>query len=88
MKEKIRNILCQIINAVIIAGLIILFIGLYYCVIKAGIPYQDPPLELQIQYEVNARIGDILMGKGFVMAICGGVIRLLFGLIWKVSARI
>lgn len=82
MKGKIRNILCQIINAVIIAGLIILFIGLYYCVIKAGIPYQDPPLELQIQYEVNARIGDILMGNGFVIAICGGVIRLLFGLIW------
>lgn len=83
MKGKIRNILCQIINAVIIAGLIILFIGLYYCVIKAGIPYQDPPLELQIQYEVNTRIGDILMGKGFVIAICGGVIRLLFGLIWN-----
>lgn len=82
MKEKIRNILCQIINAVIIAGLMILFIGLYYCAIKAGIPYQDPPLELQIQYEVNTRIGDILMGNGFVIAICGGVIRLLFELIW------
>ncbi|MDE6015113.1 MAG: hypothetical protein K2H41_05405 [Acetatifactor sp.] len=83
MKEKIRNILCQIINAVIIAGLIVLFIGLYYCVIKAGIPYQDPPLELQIQYEVNMRIGDILTGNGFVIAICGGIIRLLFGLLSK-----
>lgn len=86
MKEIIRNILCQIINAVIIAGLIILFIGLYYCVIKAGIPYQDPPLELQIQYEVNTRIGDILMGNGFMIAVCGGVIRLLVGLIWKKSS--
>lgn len=83
MKEKVRNILCQIINAVIIAGLIVLFIGLYYCMIKAGIPYQDPPLELQIQYEVNMRIGDILTGNGLVIAICGGIIRLLFGLIWK-----
>lgn len=26
----------------------ILFIGIYNCVIKTGIPYQDPPLELQI----------------------------------------
>lgn len=83
MKEKKRYILCQIINAVTIAGIIILFIGLYYFIIKAGIPYQDPTLEMQIQYEVNARIGNVLMGSGFKLAICGGIIRFVLHLIWK-----
>lgn len=83
MKEKTRDILCQIINSVILAGVIVFFIGLYYSIVKAGIPYQDPPLELQIKYAVNMEIGDILVGKGFVIAICGGVIRLFLGLIWK-----
>lgn len=83
MKEKIRYILCQIINAAIIAGIIILFIGLYYSMIKAGIPYQDPPLDLWIQYEVDARIGDVLMGSGFKIAICSSMIRFGLNLIWK-----
>lgn len=83
MKEKTRSILCQLINSVIFAGVIILFIGLYYYMIKAGIPYQDPPLELQIQYAVNMRIGEILTGSGFVIAVCGGVSRLLLRLIMK-----
>ena len=47
MKERIWHCLCQTLNALIIAGIIILLIGLYYLIIKAGIPYQDPPLDLQ-----------------------------------------
>ena len=47
------------------------------CVIKAGIPYQDPTLELQIQYAVNMIIGVVLLGNGTVMVICGVIIRLL-----------
>lgn len=87
MKEKTRDILCQTINSVIFAGIIVFFIGLYYSIVKAGIPYQDPPLELQIKYAVNTEIGDILVGKGFAIAICGGVIRLFLGLIWKKRQR-
>ena len=83
MKEKTRNILCQMVNSVILAGVILLLIGLYYSIIKAGIPYQDPPLELQIQYEINTRSGEILTGSGFVIAVCGGVIRLLLRLIYR-----
>lgn len=83
MKENARGILCQFINSVIFAGVIILVIGLYYYMIKAGIPYQDPPLELQIQYAVNMRIGEILTGSGFVIAVCGGVIRLILRLIYR-----
>lgn len=51
--------------------------GAYYCVIKAGIPYQDPPLELQIQYAVNMGIGEQLVKNGFVLIVCSGVVRVI-----------
>ncbi|MDE6925815.1 MAG: hypothetical protein K2P59_11255 [Acetatifactor sp.] len=83
MKERTRSILCQLINSVIFAGVIILFTGLYYWIIKAGIPCQDPPLEIQIQYAINMGIGDILTCRGFLIVLCGGVIRLLLGVTGK-----
>ena len=83
MKEKTANILCQTVNSIIMAGVIVLFIGLYYSVIKAGIPYQDPPLELQIKYAINMEIGETLTGKGFAIAICGGIVRIILALILK-----
>jgi len=75
--------LCQTLNAVLLAGIIILFIGAYYCIIKAGIPYQDPPLELQIQYAIHMRIGEILVKVGFLISVCGGIARLIFKLMVK-----
>lgn len=83
MNERAKHILYSITNAFIIAGMIILFIGIYYAVIKAGIPYQDPPLELQIQYAINAGIGDVLTGCGFTITIFSGIVRLALHLIWK-----
>jgi uncharacterized membrane protein len=70
-------------SAVILAGIIILSTGIYYCVIKAGIPYQDPPLELQIQYAINTEIGNTLIKEGFLISICGGIARWLLKLILK-----
>ncbi len=80
---KCESYLCQIINAILLAGIIILFIGAYYCIIKAGIPYQDSPLELQIKYAINMGIGDILVRVGFLISTCGGIARLLFKLLMK-----
>lgn len=77
MKEKIGNSVRQGIHAVITAGVIIWLVGFYYAVVKAGIPYQDPPLELLIRYEINAGIGDALMGTGFWVAVCAGVIQMI-----------
>lgn len=77
-KIKSKLYLRQIINAIFLAGIIILFIGVYYWIIKAGIPYQDPPLELQIQYDINMRIGDILVKDGFLISMCGGIAHLLY----------
>ena len=39
----------------LISGILSILIGAYYLFVKAGIPYQDPPLKLQIQY-ANKRI--------------------------------
>lgn len=83
MKEKIRRGICQVMNAVMLAGGIVFFIGLYYWVIKAGIPYQDPPLELQIQYAIYMGIGEVLLEKGFQLVLGGAIVRFLFSLIWK-----
>lgn len=84
-ETKSKSYLCLISNAVILAGIIILYTGIYYCVIKAGIPYQDPPLELQIQYTINNEIGNILIKEGFLLSICGGIARWLFK--WIFSKR-
>lgn len=82
-KIKKESYLRLTLNAVILAGIIILCTGMYYCVIKAGIPYQDPPLELQIQYAINTEIGNTLIKEGFLISICGGIARWLLKLILK-----
>lgn len=77
MKDKTRYRLCQLASAIVLAGFIVFLTGCYYCIVKAGIPYQDPPLELQIQYAVNMGIGGTLVKNGLITAACGGIIRLL-----------
>ena len=68
---------------IIIAGLIMLEIGMYYLMIKAGIPYQDPPLELQIQYAVNSGIGDVLCIHGAICLVVGIIFRIILAVISK-----
>lgn len=82
MEEKIRNYR-QKINRVILAGVFLFFIGLYYWMIRAGIPYQDPSIELQIQYAVDMKVGTVLLRNGLVVMIGGGIIRLFLGLLLK-----
>ena len=74
-------------DSMILAGAMILLIGLFYAVIKAGIPYQDPPLELQIQYAVNAEIGEVLSNLGLGTLVLGGAARGLIGLTRKRNAK-
>ena len=81
MKNKMKNLFCKISDAVLLAGLIILVIGLYYLVIKAGIPYQDPTVEMQIQYAIHHGIGSVLSKVGVILALCGGIA-------WLVSRRV
>ena len=72
-----------IFTAMIIAGVIILDIGLYYLIIKAGIPYQDPTPELQLKYSINMGIGEILTRTGLCITIIGAICRITAGLIGR-----
>jgi len=78
--DKIVQFLKEMFNSIVLAGLIILGVGLFYAVIKAGIPYQDPPLELQIQYSINMGIGEELVRIGFRVVVFGIVVRILLGI--------
>ena len=82
MKKTVDS-LKSLSRSFIIAGIILLLIGAYYLVIKAGIPYQDPPLELQIQYTVNSRVGDEMLTAGATALIVGVVGRVVTGIICK-----
>lgn len=79
--NKAERISKRILDSIILAGVIILLIGLYYVLLKAGIPYQDPPLELQIKYAVDMGVGRELAKDGFWLVVFGGAARILFGLI-------
>ncbi len=74
MKKKILNTILILTIALIIVGIIILVIGFYYSVFKAGIPYQDAPIELQMQYEIDYNIGNVLTKIGSITTACSGVI--------------
>lgn len=84
---KRESYLRQIINAIPFAGVIMFFIGAYYCVVKAGIPYQDPPLELQIEYAVNMGIGEALVKDGLLIFIGGGIVRLILNGITRIIGK-
>ena len=79
----IMKILKDLFNGFIIAGVVIFMIGVYYAVVKAGIPYQDPTLELQIKYAVNSGIGSVLLRTGGVVLVIGGVLRIVTGIVSK-----
>ena len=82
MNKKIR-LLKTVSLAFILAGVIILLIGVYYLVVKAGIPYQNPPPELQIKYAVNMGIGDELFKDGLIVTALGLLGRILSRLLGK-----
>ncbi|MDE7271546.1 MAG: hypothetical protein K2N95_00555 [Lachnospiraceae bacterium] len=86
MGVSFQNILSKICSSAILAGVILFFIGAYYCVIKAGIPYQDPPLELQIEYAVNMGIGEILVKNGILIAFLSCIAHFVLRLIFKYCA--
>jgi hypothetical protein len=64
-------------------GMINLIIGIYYAIIKAGLPYQDPPSELQFEYAVNTEIGVIMTEVGLVMCLIGIIGVVMFKIIEK-----
>ena len=81
------NILKKLFSSLIISGAVILLIGLYYLMIKAGIPYQDPTTEMQIQYEINMGIGNVLSLTGLCMTVGAAIIRIILSVVGKKKAQ-
>lgn len=77
------NLVKKVLSSIIISGSIILVVGMYYLMIKAGIPYQDATPELQLQYSVNMGIGNVLTKLGLCMIIVGSVKRIIVGRVKK-----
>lgn len=75
MKDGSKRVIKEISSAALFAGIIIFAIGAYYAVIKAGLPYQDPTIELQIRYATYYGVGDILLKWGSALALCGAIVR-------------
>lgn len=75
MKRHVST-LKQFSLSAIISAIVILCTGLFYLIVKSGIPYQDPTLAMQIQYSVNMGIGKELSRIGLCMAITGAILRI------------
>ncbi len=58
---------------VILVGILVIFAGLVYDVLFAGIPYQDPTPALAAQYAFHAQIASMIRWSGFWISIAGGV---------------
>ena len=74
----------RLFESVVVAGVIIFSVGIYYAVVKAVVQYQDPPLELQIEYIINERIATQLMAIGAWIMILGVLLR---GFVWLAEKR-
>lgn len=69
---------------IVVSGFIILVVGLYYSIIKAGIPYQDPTPEMLEQYNRDARMGEILTLAGIIVE---GICAVGFG-VWVLVKKL
>ena len=77
MKNKIKNSFLIFNKAILFAGIINTLIGEFYTLLVAGLPYQDPTLELQIQYSINQGVGNVLTEIGFRMLILGIILSII-----------
>ncbi|PKM63200.1 MAG: hypothetical protein CVU97_01315 [Firmicutes bacterium HGW-Firmicutes-21] len=60
----------QLLNSFILTGFIVLLIGLYFIVYKAGLPYQDPTIEMVIRQEAYNMAGEsCMLSGGIILAI-------------------
>ena len=82
------NVLKRVFTSIILAGILVLCAGLYYLVIKAGIPYQDPTPEMQLQYSINMGIGDVLTKMGIFTILAGAVCRIIIGILSRKKGEI
>ena len=73
MKRHGRNLAA----GALLAGGILALLGLYYSVVKAGIPYQDAPQELYIQWRAWHEMGSLCLKWGAGLLAAGVLLRVL-----------
>lgn len=56
---------------IIVAGLILIFLGFVYDVVFAGIPYQDPTPEMNANYAFHSRIASVVEWAGTLLFLFG-----------------
>ncbi len=57
-------------------GILLFTAGFLYDIMFAGIPPQDPPLELTVSYERNKSIANWIMMSGIIVVALAGLILL------------
>ena len=62
-------------NCLIIIGILIFIIGLYFMFFKAGIPYPDPTPEMTKKWIHYYNVGKVSMPSGAVLSIIGIAIK-------------
>lgn len=72
MKIKLKALFISI----TLSGSIIFVIGLYFSVVKGGLPYQDPTTEMTIRWMAYHFAGETCMLNGLVIFLIGLIGRL------------
>ena len=71
--NKAAQIIKNLSQGVLISGILSALMGAYYLFAKAGLPLQDPPLALKIQYEIDFGVGEKMLMLGITCLFIGCV---------------
>jgi len=77
IKEKLKTLF----RSIMIAGIIIIIIGMYYLLFKAGIPDQDPTTEMTIKWMAYYSAGKICLLDGVITFIIGAAGKICYNFI-------
>ncbi len=80
MKEKLKTL----IHAIMLSGIFVFVLGLYFMFIKTGLPYQDPTPEMTIRWMAYNTAGEACALYGMSIFVLGLVGRIVYKFIkWK-----
>lgn len=71
--NKATQIIKNLSQGFLISGILSALMGAYYLFAKAGLPLQDPPLALKVQYEINFGVGEKMFMLGLTCLFIGCV---------------
>lgn len=78
-----RELAKRMSRALCLAGAVVLAVGLYCWLVKAGLPPQDAPPDIQQEYAFNLRLGGLLTKAGAGILLWGLAARWLVGRLFR-----